>query len=228
MFRELESQILARSGRVLTAASGDEALEVARREEPSVAVLDLEMPGMSGDELCRRLKGELPQLAIIATTGGADPEQRARAVRAGASDVLTKPIDRISLVQAVDRFVRFADVRGLARVDLASPVRVELPRGELWGVGRNLSRGGMFIESACTAPESEVRIHFRLPALARPLTATAQVVWCRREGSELPQGMGVQFLSLDRSSTEQIDTFVYVHAATRSDPDQPGICRTVR
>jgi len=228
LFRELESLILARCGRVLTAESARQALELAQRDPPSVAVLDLALPDLPGDTLCRRLKALQPGLPVIAITSGSDPEERARAVRAGADDVLAKPIDRISLVQAVDRFVRFADVRGLARVELASPVRVEVGTRESWGVGRNLSRGGMFIESAWAPLESEVRVHFRLPALERPLSPTAQVVWCRGEPSDPGFGMGVQFLSVDRSSEERIDAFVYEHAATRSDPAHPGAYVTVR
>ncbi len=228
MFRELEALILARSGRVVTAASGREALELARLVQPNVAVLDLDMPDLPGDELCRELKRELPGIPVISITSGDDPEQRARAVRAGASDVLSKPIDRISLIQAVDRFVRFSEVRGLARVDLASPVRVDLGRSETWGVGRNLSRGGMFIESAWAPLESEIRVYFRLPATERPLSPTAQVIWCRSRPSDPPHGIGVQFLSVDRSSSERIDAFVYEHAATRSDPAQPGAFLTVR
>jgi CheY-like chemotaxis protein len=228
MFCELEALILSRSGRVVTAADGREALEVARREEPSVAVLDLDMPELAGEELCRSFKREWPELPIVAITSAGDPEQRASAVRAGANDVLSKPIDRISLVQAVDRFVRFSEIRGLARVDLASPVRIEIECAECWGIGRNLSRGGMFIESAWAAPAAELRVHFRLPSVARPLSPTAQVIWRRGTPEQTPFGIGVQFLSVDRSSSERIDAFVYEHAPMRSDPIHPGAYVTVR
>ena len=86
MFRELESLFLARSGRVITAPSGAEALEMARRERPEVVVTDLDMPGMSGDALCKEIRndGELRHTPVIAVISGEFGEDRARAVRAGA------------------------------------------------------------------------------------------------------------------------------------------------
>ena len=56
MFRELGALFLARSGRVLTANNGYEALDVARREHPAVVVADLDMPCLGGDGLCLRLR----------------------------------------------------------------------------------------------------------------------------------------------------------------------------
>jgi CheY-like chemotaxis protein len=228
LFCELESLILARSGRVVTAANAREALLVAKRERPSVAVLDFDLPDLPGDALFRAFRREWPELPIIAITSDGDPEQRASAVRSGACDVLSKPIDRVSLVQAVDRIVRFTEIRGLARVDLASPVRVEVGREEHSGIGRNLSRGGMFIESAWAPPAAEVRVHFRLPAVAEGLSPTARVMWRRGTPGPAPFGIGVQFLSLDRRSSERIDAFVYEYAPMRSDPVRPGAYLTMR
>ena len=56
LLRELAALFLARAGRVITAASGEEALAVARLEEPSLIVADVRMPGIDGATLCRTMK----------------------------------------------------------------------------------------------------------------------------------------------------------------------------
>ncbi len=126
MFRELESLFLARSGRVLTAEDGDEGLEIAQRERPDVIVTDLSMPGMRGDELCRRVKADpdLCRTPVIIVTGRNSGDEHEQAVRAGAADVVEKPVNRISLIQAVNHVLRLAE-RGLVRVPLenGAPLR---------------------------------------------------------------------------------------------------------
>ena len=58
MFRELQSLFLSRTARVLTAESGARGLEIARRERPDLALVDLHMPGMEGDEVCWEIKDD--------------------------------------------------------------------------------------------------------------------------------------------------------------------------
>ena len=55
LLRELGALFLARAGRVITAASGEEALAVARLEQPDLIVADARMPGIDGVTLCRVL-----------------------------------------------------------------------------------------------------------------------------------------------------------------------------
>ena len=217
MFRDLESLFLERSGHVLTACDGDEAWEVMHAERPDVVVTDLSMPGVPGDELCRRIKGDtdLRRTPVIIVTGRGLGEEHERAVRAGADDVVEKPINRASLIQAVNHFLRLA-VRGLVRVALETDVRIAAPapEGEVWARSRNVSRGGMYVESDRElAPESEVQLHFALPESREPLAPTAKVVW-RRPGSRAgTAGIGLQFLRLDREAARLLDEYVYERAA---------------
>jgi uncharacterized protein (TIGR02266 family) len=216
MFRELGSLFLARSGRVITANNGFEGLMLARRDHPNVVVADLEMPCMGGDELCRRIKAdpEIAQTPVILVTPGGVGEDRARAVRAGADDVIAKPISRIALIQAVNRLLRGQPLRGLARVALEAEVQILHDRQERRGTARNLSRGGIFVESDyAMPPATEVALEFRLPEAKRSLAPTAQVIWQRPRANGLLHGMGLQFLALDSIATEAIDSFVYERAA---------------
>jgi response regulator RpfG family c-di-GMP phosphodiesterase len=86
------------------AASGLEAEARIRRRRPDVIVLDLRMPGMSGVELCRRLKADprTRDIPIVLLTG-ADPEEARRAQRAGASELVRKPFSPLDLLAVVER-----------------------------------------------------------------------------------------------------------------------------
>ena len=212
MFRELGSLFLARTGQVITVGDGLAALEAVQRERPDVVVADLNMPGLPGDALCRRIKEqpELRDTPVILVTTSELAEERARAVRAGADDVIAKPISRIALIQAVNRFLRSQPVRGLSRIPVETSVHIIHEPDDVWGTLRNLSRGGIFVESDfAMAPDTEVAVEFTLPESEGPLQSTAQVIWRRRGSREEPNGMGLQFLAIDRASVREIDSYVY-------------------
>ncbi len=118
VFRELGSLFLARSGQVITASYGGEALVAMERERPDVVMTDLHMPGMDGDVLCREIKSDpnLCQTPVIVVTGGVSADERSRAVLAGADDVISKPIRRSALIQAVNRLLLASSCQGLPRV----------------------------------------------------------------------------------------------------------------
>lgn len=85
---------LTRAGfEVATAASGEEALEAARATRPDVVVLDLMLPGTSGQEVLRefRQRGETRDVGIILVTTRREEADRLRSRSAGADDYLAKP-----------------------------------------------------------------------------------------------------------------------------------------
>jgi response regulator RpfG family c-di-GMP phosphodiesterase len=86
------------------AASGAEAETRIRRRRPDVIVLDLRMPGMSGTELCTRLKADdrTKDIPIVLLTGADDEEARA-AQRAGAQALVRKPFSPLELLAIVER-----------------------------------------------------------------------------------------------------------------------------
>ena len=223
MFRELESIFLANAGRVTTEADGAAGLARAKRERPDVVVVDFAMPELSGIEVCSAIQAdpELQHTAVIVVTGGEDPDERARAVMAGADDVLSKPINRVALIQAVNRF-RTSTRKGLRRVPVAAPVRILTEGQQARGIARNLSRGGMFVEvGEPLSLNDEVQIHFPLPDTAdrsSTLRTTAKVVWTRHGASRTSAGLGLQFLALDRASAERIEDFVYERSAGPPSP----------
>jgi uncharacterized protein (TIGR02266 family) len=210
LLRELGALFLARAGRVITAASGEEALAVARLEQPDLIVADARMPGMDGAALCELLKHDplvaTPRVVLLAATGDAD--ERARAVRAGADDVLPKPIDRVTLLDSARRLLADAP-RGLPRVAIAAPVQMRHRRDQWNGVARNLSRGGVFVETPrIIEPQTELELSMQLPETDAHLASTAQVIWTREHPPPALCGMGLRFLALDRRAARALSEWV--------------------
>ncbi len=95
-------KIFEREGwRVAQATSGAEALELARREHPSVVVTDLMMPGMSGESLLRALKAVSPEIEVVLMTAFGTVETAVAAMKEGAYDFITKPLKRQAVVKSV-------------------------------------------------------------------------------------------------------------------------------
>jgi CheY-like chemotaxis protein len=89
---------------LVQASDGQEAVEVAQRERPALAFLDIDMPRMSGIEACRRLRAaestaDATIVMLTAASGG--PEER-QAEEAGADLFLTKPFSPLELLRLVD------------------------------------------------------------------------------------------------------------------------------
>lgn len=211
LLRELAALFLARAGRVFTAAGGEEALALAAVVKPDLVFADVSMPGLDGAELCRRLKGH-PQLAdvpVVLLTGSDAAEERERAVRAGADDVIPKPVERLPLLDAARRLLDRGAPRGLPRIPLDAPVRLRQRQHEWRGRARNLSRGGVFVESAeLLHARAELELELALPETPLALASTAQVIWTRPPAPDADPGMGLRFLGLDRRTARKLSEYV--------------------
>ena len=98
---------LIRSAGVMTKtfASGEEFLAASRPKTPSCLVLDVNLPGVSGLDVQQELAKSGPQLPIVFLTGYGDIPMTVRAVRAGAAEFLTKPVDDEALLSAIQRCI---------------------------------------------------------------------------------------------------------------------------
>jgi putative two-component system response regulator len=101
--RESLRMILSGNHQVTTADEGAEALEILRTETIDLVTVDLNMPGMKGDELMRTIRAEFPQTEIIIITGCGSVETAVEGIRHGVFDYLTKPFDVVQVTASVER-----------------------------------------------------------------------------------------------------------------------------
>jgi two-component system phosphate regulon response regulator PhoB len=90
--------------RVVEASDGATALELAAELEPELIFLDVNLPDVSGLEVCRRLRREpgLAGVRIVILTAAAQQDDIARGLSAGASHYLTKPFSPVRLLSLVE------------------------------------------------------------------------------------------------------------------------------
>jgi CheY-like chemotaxis protein/Tfp pilus assembly protein PilZ len=220
MFRELGALFLARCARVLTAETGRQAIEIIRVERPQVVLVDLYMPGLDGVDVCRAIRSD-PQIqntSVIVMLGDGDPSERARALRAGANEVIAKPLSRVALIDAVKRHLGTPVSQGQPRLDLSMPVNLRTGLRNIWGTGLNLSRGGIYVETDQSfALQTELDVRFILPDTGATLRSTAEVVWRGLEERSRDRfGIGVRFLEIDGSAVRQLDDYIFERVAIRT------------
>jgi CheY-like chemotaxis protein len=93
---------------VLSATHGRAGIERARREQPDVILLDLQLLDMSGEEVTAALKADPATRAIpiVALSGGTDQARRDRVLELGASAFVAKPYQLPALIAVVERYAR--------------------------------------------------------------------------------------------------------------------------
>jgi response regulator RpfG family c-di-GMP phosphodiesterase len=159
--RESLRMILTPHCRVLQARNGSEALETLRRESVQLATVDLNMPGMLGQELMRSIRAEFPEVEIIVITGCGSLESAAEGIRCGISDYLQKPFDVVQVTAAVVRALSRQQARTRLAAFLGALGEVLGPERPTHSILEDLKQspalrsrlGGLLEVSAGAAPE---------------------------------------------------------------------------
>jgi class 3 adenylate cyclase len=108
------ARMLQSEGMVVESASdGESALSHVMVEPPDLVLLDVMMPGASGFDVCRRLKGDeaTALIPVVLVTALEDSESRVRGIESGADDFLSKPVKREELVARVKTLRRLHETR---------------------------------------------------------------------------------------------------------------------
>jgi two-component system NtrC family response regulator len=88
---------------VITASGASEALAMAEEQTPALVITDLKMPGTSGMDVLKRLRCEHPETTVVMITAFGTVQTAVEAMKSGAYDYITKPIDFAELVLTVNR-----------------------------------------------------------------------------------------------------------------------------
>ncbi|HEX3236810.1 MAG TPA: response regulator [Gaiellaceae bacterium] len=118
--RLLEAVLEPAGFAVLSASSGPEALELVVAELPDLVLLDVQMAGMNGYEVCRRIReNEATALLPVVMVTSHGSEARIDGIRAGADDFVTKPLDQQELLLRVRSLVRIKHYHDTIRAQAA-------------------------------------------------------------------------------------------------------------
>jgi two-component system phosphate regulon response regulator PhoB len=122
---------------VETAVRGDEAELKISESPPVLVVLDWMLPGLSGIELCRRLRARAPtaRLPVIMLTARGEEGERVRGLATGADDYIVKPFSLPELIARIGALLRRASPERIAAVLTAGDIELDREK-------RRVSRGG--------------------------------------------------------------------------------------
>jgi uncharacterized protein (TIGR02266 family) len=215
LFVELEKTFFNRDeSDLLVAYDGNQALEIAKQERPSLIFMDLHMPEMDGDECCSILKGDpkYRDIPVVMVTHGGRDEDLDRCKSAGCDEAIFKPISRHSFLAVAGRFLAVSE-RGTERYEARLCVRFGLDAELLTKYSVNLSTGGLFLETDHILPlETPLSIEFILPDVPEPIRCSARVAWINHpelpNKPHLPVGMGLQFRDITLKDLDAIRDFI--------------------
>ena len=137
---KLLADLLGAKGYVVTtAASGKEALDKIEAEPPDIVLLDVMMPGMTGYEVCKKLRENraTAMLPVVMVTALDPGQERVKGIEAGADDFLTKPINQPELLARVRSLLRVKALHDeLTELNRTLEARVAAQVAQLDNLGR--------------------------------------------------------------------------------------------
>lgn len=127
---DMLGELLSREGyRVLRAYSGTEALYLLSQQTPDLILLDLMLPGLSGEELLPRIRS----VPVMVLSAKLDVEDKVKALLSGAVDYMTKPFDPQELLARITVHLRNTDRSGAAALLRAGELSLDLKaQGAAW------------------------------------------------------------------------------------------------
>lgn len=204
LFRGAAGEVLKRTGcEALEAAGGTEALDVVRRERPSLIVVSAGMRGMTGVDLARVLKAD-PAFARTPIVLVGPPGTEGQAERARADATLSLPLDPEAFFAMVRRFLQVVP-REEARSAVEWSITFWRDGLQHTGTILDLSRGGFFVRTPVRQPiGARLEVSFDVPVErgVRTLVAEAIVV---RLGKDHDRGLGCRFFQLSASAKSHLD-----------------------
>jgi two-component system phosphate regulon response regulator PhoB len=128
---------------VETTARGDDAEVRLKERAPDLVVLDWMLPGMSGIELCRRLRArtDTERLPIIMLTARGEESERVRGLATGADDYIVKPFSVPELLARIRALLRRANPERVATVLKAGDLELDRERKRVSRAGREIHLG---------------------------------------------------------------------------------------
>jgi len=161
---ELLSYNLEKEGfRVLIAQDGEEGLLMAQENTPDAIVLDWMLPGLSGIEVCRQLRGssETREIPILMLTARGEEEDRVRGIETGADDYVVKPYSPREVVARIKALLRRANPSLSSEALQYSDIAMDLAQHKVNRNGRSIHLGPTEFRLLKTLMEKPSRVFSR-------------------------------------------------------------------
>jgi len=200
---------------ILTANSGESAINTAMREWPDLIYMDVAMPEMSGIEACKKIKAH-PTLSKIPVLLIFTPDRDATVAdieASGCDGYLQKPFGREEFLNLGHRHL-FNIERRERRVPCQMTVDFEINGKEYQGRGLDISMHGVYIEYRDEIPpNSRVSASFLLPTVSsEKINILGRITWVNqgfpRRNMSMPQGFGIEIQSIDMNSVDIIRKYL--------------------
>jgi two-component system KDP operon response regulator KdpE len=138
--KALRTSLAANGFEVAEARNGEEALHWLRQYRVDLVLLDINMPGMTGIEVCRKIRGMTPLAGIIMVTVRDSEEDKVQALEAGADDFVTKPYRLRELVARLHAVMRRLGEphQAAEKVLRAGPLEMDVHRRLVLKAGREI------------------------------------------------------------------------------------------
>jgi two-component system KDP operon response regulator KdpE len=222
--KALRSSLIASGFDVQEAHTGEEALDTVRRHKFDLVLLDINMPGISGIDACRRIRDIVPSAGIIMVTVRDLEDDKIKALEAGADDYITKPFKLRELTARLRAVLRRTRAHAPAQPTVleAGILKMDLPRRQLW-------RGD---EEIHLSPKEFELLSFMMKNAGAPLTHVKllRTIWGIEYGGELEYlrsyvRMLRKKIEANPAQPEYILTEPWVGYRFRnpSDPDAPSV-----
>ena len=199
-----------------TARNGTDGLQLARSLKPDLILLDLFMPDMNGDQVCRILKGdpETSSIPVVLVSSGARGRSKAASVSSNCDGLIFKPVRRDLLLSVVENLLG-TNLRIRNRVQVSIPGTAILDEKEYPVTIHTLSSEGAFVEiEQKTIRGDMMELSFPLPDQEKKANIrAAAVVWCGSLKEGGPSGAGIYFLTIDQETRKRINSFVQTHTS---------------
>ena len=105
----LVKAILGKSYNLIRALNGEEAVELYKQHKPDMIFMDTKMPKMSGVEATQKIREISKEVPIVALTAYAYDSDRDLALEVGCNDFITKPLDRMNLIEIAKKYTSLDD-----------------------------------------------------------------------------------------------------------------------
>jgi len=193
--------------RILTAATGQEALRIHREERVDLIVADLNMPQIGDGTFCSmiRTEKEFRNVSIL-TVCRNSPEDLEQVVQSGANSWITKPVDAGQLIEKIGQLLSIS-IRKDYRVLVKATVKGEKDNISFFCTSYNISTSGILIETGKVLEKGDrITCTFFLPG-SRQIVADGETMRALTLGEDCFH-YGIRFLDLDPDTGMEIEKFV--------------------